>query len=140
MVGIEQNPTFINRIANSEGVKEFLRVDGGSMDFTPITEAPITQTGVVVLSNGEDAVGLFEITCDGVWQGHIAFAESCRGKRAIETGREMLDWMFEHNAEVIWGAVPRWNKPTIWFARAIGMRPTGNGDEDTEILEIKRVH
>lgn len=137
MVGIERNPEIINRIANSEGVREFIRPDGEPMDFTPLADLPPTQTGAVVLSNGEDAVAVFEITAPGIYQSHTMFAKTCRGRKAIDTGREMVDWMFDHGADVVWGATPRWNRPACWFNRKIGAKVIG-GDEQDEIFEIRK--
>lgn len=138
MVGIERNPEIANRIANSEGVREFLRPDGAPIDLTPLCEMRPTQSGMVLLSNGDDALSMFELTCDGVFQGHIAFAQSCRGKRAIDTAREMIDFMWDQGADVIWGDVPKWNKPAILFMRRLGFQSQSSSDEDSEILEIRR--
>lgn len=136
MVGIERNPEILNRIANSDGVREFIHPDGAEMDLTPLT-ARITQTGVIPLSNGEDALALFELTAPRIYQSHTMFAKTCRGRRAIDTGREMVRWMFDHGADIVWGTTPHWNRAAIWFNRQIGAKPIG-GDDQEEVYEIRR--
>lgn len=140
MVGRETNPELVNRIANAPEVRDFLRPDGLPIDLTEVVTSRPTHSGCVIVSNGEDALALFDITTDRVYQAHVAFARTCRGKRAVETGREMVDWMFDHNAEVIWADIPTWNKPARWFARQMGMIRLPTSDDDTEILEVRKAH
>lgn len=137
MIRHEQDVDFINRIANSDAVRPFIRPDGQDMDFAPAVGRP-TQTGVVFLSNGEDAVAAFEITADRIYQSHTMFGPTCRGRRAIETAREMVAWMFDHGADVVWGSTPRANKAARWFNRQIGAYVIGGDDED-ELFEIRKV-
>lgn len=134
----ETNPEFVNRIANSDGVRPFIRPDGEFMDWSDLVSLPSTQTGVVVLSNGEDAVAAFEMTAPGIFQSHTLFGETCRGRKAIDTGREMVAWMFEHGANVVWGSTPRDNAKARWFNRQIGAHPLPSSDEADEIFEIRK--
>ncbi len=140
MVGRETNPELVNRIANSPGVRDFVRPDGLPIDLTAVVTEPSTRTGCVILSNGEDAVMLFDLTATGVFQAHIAFQHSCRGKRGLSVARDMLDWMFERGAHVIWCDIPAWHKPAIWFARRVGFKRLPTSDADTEILEVRKTH
>lgn len=134
----ETDPEFVNRIANSDSVRPFIRPDGAFMDWSQVVALPSTQTGVVVLSNGEDAVAAFEMTAPGIFQSHTLFSETCRGRKAIETGREMVAWMFDHGADIVWGATPRDNAKARWFNRQIGAHPTPNSDDEDEIFEIRK--
>lgn len=141
MVRLETDAQFVNKIANSDAVRPFIRPDGGPTDWAAICRERFTTTGVVILSNGEDAVAAFEATAIGggeqIFQSHTMFADSCRGRRAIDTGREMVAWMFDHGATIVWGSTPRDNRKARWFNRQIGMTPIG-GDNDDEIFEIRR--
>jgi hypothetical protein len=131
------NIELINRIANSEAVRPFIRPDGEPMDFSPLEGKRVGETGVVVLTNGEDAIGLFEITADKIYQAHTLFAATCRGRKAIDTAREMLAWMFDHNVDVVWGSTPRSNRKAVMFNRLVGAQVIGGDDEDL-IFEYRK--
>lgn len=136
MVGIETDFSLISRIANSDRVRPFIRPDGEQMDFSALEGRRITETGVIILSNGEDALGLFEITAPGIYQAHTLFDASCRGRKAIDTAREMLNWMFSHGARIIWGSTPRINRPAVIFNRLVGAQEIG-GDAEDAIFEYR---
>lgn len=98
--------------------------------------------GCVVLSNGSDAISIFEQTDDRVWQGHILFDKSHRGKEAIKTARAMIAWMMPKHADAIWGAVPMRNRAARLFMRRIGMshfafEDYGGAMGDVEIFVLK---
>lgn len=137
MVRPETDITLINRIANDDSVRPFIRPDGQPMDFSALAGKRVTETGVVVLSNGEDALGLFEITAPGIYQVHTLFAKSCRGRRAIETAREMLAWMFSHGANTVWGSTPRFLRHVAMFNRLVGAKEIG-GDAEDAIFEYRK--
>lgn len=140
MIRLETDPDLVNRIANQPSVRPFIRPDGGEMDWAPALAHRPSVTGIVVLSNGEDAVAVFEATAIGagqqVFRMDTMFAATCRGRRAIDTGKEMLAWMFAHGATIIWGATPRVNRAARWFNRQIGGYSTG-GDELVETFEMR---
>jgi len=136
MIRRETDTSLINRIANDDTVRPFIRPDGEPMDFAPLEGKRVGETGVVVLSNGEDAVGLFEITAPRIYQAHTLFGPTCRGRKAIETAREMLAHMFSSGADIIWGATPRDNRAACMFNRLVGAREIG-GDTEDAIFEYK---
>lgn len=133
------DPDLVNRIANSDAVRPWFRPDGSPVDLTDAVAPPSTQTGVVALTNGEDAVALFEMTAPGVYQSHTLFDMSCRGRRAVDTGRAMVEWMFSHGADIVWGSTPRSNAKARWFNRQIGAVPLPTSDEEDEIFEIRKM-
>ena len=139
MVRRETDISLINRIANDDKVRPFIRPDGEAMDFSPFEGKRISETGCVILSNGEDAVGLFEITAPHIYQAHTLFGPTCRGRKAIKTAREMLAHMFSSGADIIWGATPRINRAACMFNRLVGAREIG-GDAEDAIFEYKVVH
>jgi hypothetical protein len=138
VIGLETRPDFINRIANSEGVREFIRPDGQPMDWTPIVERSPAMTRTIVLSNGEDALAAFELTAPGIYQSHTLFSPTCRGRRAIDTGIEMVSWMFDHGAKIVWGSTPRDNRKACLFNRWIGAIELPTSDETDIVFEIRR--
>jgi len=137
MVRRETDISLINRIANDDDVRPFIRPDGEPLDFAPFEGKRIGETGVVILSNGEDAVALFEITAPRIYQAHTLFAPTCRGRRAIDTAREMVAHMFGHGADVVWGVVARANRRAVLFHRLIGASVIG-GDEEDVTFEIRK--
>ena len=96
------------------------------MDWAPALDA------CVVLSNGEDAVGVFEPTGIRLYQVHTLFGESCRGRRALEVGRAMIDFMIPDYADAIWGATPIANRAARWFNRQLGARVIGQDVYEAE--------
>ena len=132
------DPDLVNRIANSEAVRPYIRPDGGVMDWAPLVTRPITETGVVVLTDGVDALAAFEITAPGVYQSHTLFGQACRGRKAIDTAKAMVAWMFNHGASIVWGTTPRENRAARWFNRQIGARVLATSDETDEVFEIRK--
>jgi hypothetical protein len=120
MIRREYDAALINRVSNMPGVREGVCYKPDDMDWSPAF--PARTTGIAVLSNGEDACAVFVPTGPRVFQSHTLFGPTCRGKRAIETGKAMLAWMKPH-ADVIWGATPMKNCAARWFNRQLGAMP-----------------
>lgn len=118
----ETSPELLNRVSNMPEVRGSVCYRDGPMDWA--LAFPSDATGVVVLSNGEDACGLFERTGDRVWQAHIMFAASCRGTRALAAARAMIDHM-RPIAALLWGATPVGNRAARWFNRQLGFVSKG---------------
>jgi hypothetical protein len=137
MIRREMDADLANQIASSPAVRPNVCYHDDEIDLWPAVR------GCCVLSNGEDAVAIFEQTEPGRWQSHTMFAETCRGKRAVETGKEMVAWMFnQRGVDVLWGATPMKNKPARWFNRQLGAVVIGHDDYEAEgpveIFEIRR--
>ncbi|QDZ07453.1 hypothetical protein FPZ24_08140 [Sphingomonas panacisoli] len=99
----ETEPGLINKIANHPSVWPHIARHGEPIDFS--SAFPSTRSGVVVLTNGEDAAMVFEQTAHRFWQVCTMFEDTCRGERALETGKEMRDYMRPY-ADVVHGVVP----------------------------------
>lgn len=136
-VRIETDLRLIHRIANSDGVREFIRPDGAPTDWSSLSDLTPSESRAIVLSNGHDAIGAFDQTAPGVYQSHTMFAASCRGRRAIDTGRAMVAWMFDHGADIVWGATPRTNRKACWFNRQLGAVETPTSDSEDAVFEIR---
>ncbi len=128
MIRVERDPDFINAIVNSPAVRPFVDYSGreGPIDVSPIVGSP-TRTGIVWLSNQEDAVAAFPQTGDREYQIHLFFGETCRGRKALDTMGEMLDWLKPY-ADSVWGAVPVDHARAVWFASALGFTQEGEDD------------
>lgn len=117
MIREEEDASLVNRITNASSVKPFISRHGGDIDWTPAIGNP----DCVILSNGEDACIVFERnpgTRD--WQCNTIFAPTCRGKRAVETGIAMRDYMLDNHADCIFGSIPDSFRHAVWFYRQMG--------------------
>lgn len=125
MIREESSPDLINRVCNGAAVLPFIARHGHQIDWQPAIESE----DCVILSNGEDACIVFErVPGTRDWQCNTMFAETCRGKRAVQTGREMGDYMLEHHADTIFGSIPDSFRHAIWFYRQMGGVPVSHVD------------
>ena len=97
-----------------------------------------TQTGIVWLSNGEDALVSFVQTADRDYQAHLFFDSTCRGRKALQAAREMLDWI-KPFADMVWGAIPVGHKAALWFARRLGFQDAGESDFEEGRVALVRM-
>lgn len=140
MIRQETTPDLINRISNDPSVRDNVCYRDGAMDWTPAF--PPSVTGIIVLSDGEDACGVFVPTAPRAYQVHTLFGPGCRGREAIATAAAMLDHM-KHHADRIWGATPVKNCAARWFNRQLGAMPerrdvyAAEGEVEIFALELK---
>ena len=138
MIQREVDAGRINRVANSNGVRDGVCYHDARMDWS--AAFPPHQTGIIVLSDGQDACGVFAMTADRVWQVHTLFGAACRGRQAIEAGRGMIEWMRPH-ADIIWGATPVRNCAARWFNRQLGAMPIRReiyeAEGEVEVFELR---
>lgn len=129
MVVRETTPELINRITNHPSVRPFIDYSGRAepMDFSPAVDRAAL-TGIVWLSNGDDALSCFVLHDERMWEGHIMFADTCRGRRALDTAREMIGHMAPY-ADLIFGSTPINNRAARWFVRKLGFKVIGHTDE-----------
>jgi hypothetical protein len=77
----------------------------------------------VMLVDGEN-VGLCTYEYPGLYNAHWFMKD--RGRKAIEVGKEMIRYMFEHkDAEVIRGMIRMDYKASRWAVRQVGLRSLG---------------
>lgn len=103
MIRRETDPDLVNRIANHPSVWPHVASHGQALDFA--SAFPASQSGAVILTNGEDAAMVFEQTADRIWQVCTMFQDTCRGAKAREVGAAMRDYM-KPFADLIFGKVP----------------------------------
>ncbi len=139
MITRATDATLLNRIANDPAVRPFVDYRNTTSPVDLSVCFPARQTGIVVLTNDEDAAGLFVLTADRDWQAHLMFLASCRGARAIAAWRGMVAWLKPY-ADLIWCAVPLHNRAARWFARHVGGQHVGFDDYEAEgRVELLRV-
>jgi hypothetical protein len=128
MIVREHDEHLINRIANSAEVRPFICYHDQEMDWWPAIRA------CCVLSNGDDAVGVFEPTGEREFQVHT---------RALDAAKEMVSYMMPEHADRIWGATPVNNRAARWFNRQMGAEVVGHDTYDVEgeveLFELRSV-
>ena len=113
-----------NYIANHPEVKPTICYHEGFADFTPVLEHP---DQYILLHDNEGAASAFEWSAPGVWQGHSMFLPRRRGKEGIQSAKDMIQWMFDYGATMIWGQTPLDNRAAQMFNRLIGFKANGTG-------------
>jgi hypothetical protein len=139
VIRAEKDPDFINRIVNSPAVRPFVDYSGteGPVDLSPCV-GRMTTTGIVWLSNGEDALAAFPQTGDREYQAHLFFDETCRGRKALDAANEMLNWLSPY-ADTVWGAIPVNAPRTLWFASALGFEREGTEEfEEGDVILVRK--
>lgn len=91
-----------------------------------------------LLTDGKHSYALFESDMPGTCQGHYFFSKECRGKKAIQTGQSMINWMFSNFTDiaVIAGATPKENKKALWMNKQLGFSHAGSIQNEVGQLEI----
>lgn len=115
-----------NRIANHPLVKPLLGYNNDATDFTPLLSEP---QNYVLLSDGFGAAAIFEWSAPGVWQAHTMFLPESRGREGFQAARDMMSWMFERGAKMLWGMTPIGHRPALVFNRVIGAKAAGEGKD-----------
>ena len=120
----------VNFIANQPGVYGFIAPNPYSGEPIDLTECAERPDHYVLLHNEScDGAMVFEWSGPGIWEMHTMFLPSCRGKKALEAGREMLAYMFDElEAFCIWGQTPRDLKAARLFNNHLGGRIVGEGE------------
>lgn len=134
MIHRETNPDIINTIVNDPAVRPFVDFSGQTapLDFAPTIGTP----GMLYLRDDSDGLAAFELTAPGVYEAHLLFGPGTRGGRALDTMHDMLAWLFERGASVVWGAIDRTHRRAVLIGRMIGA--TATGDDETAIFEVRR--
>ena len=125
MIRRETDARLINTIANHPSVLPYFDLaKTGALDFSECLERP---ADYAVVSNGIDALGIFEWSAPGVWQGHTMFLPSCRGRRAAQEGRAICEWALDNLGDMLWGQTPLLLRHVRWFNRQLGFERAGIG-------------
>lgn len=126
--------TVHNRIVNHPAIKpHFMMADPLNdfrIDFADLAERP---DHYVLLHNGRssgdlraDAAMIFDWSAPDVWEAHLLFLPSCRGRDALAAVQDFGRTMFEEvGARLLWGQITAGNRGARWFARQIGGKTRG---------------
>lgn len=131
MVYRTHDTELLNRIANSSAVLPFI---GGVKRDDWLT--PEDDENVVLLTDGENAIGAFINTAPNIYQCHWLFGENVRGRAALDLCQQMVNWMRGYGAEILWGTTPLDNRKALWFNRRMGAVPTWH-DEAEQVFEYR---
>ena len=125
----------INAIANSTDVRKLMFLGAAyppqHLDFSAWVDDPRNHA---LTCDGFAAIFVFR--GPGIYECHIMARQSSRGKEAIRIGRDMLAYMKEQGAEMVWGQPSIYNKAAIWYIRAMGLVAKGAGT-DTVAGEVQ---
>ena len=81
-----------------------------------------------VFAGNAEAMMLFHREPRG-WHKHNMFKASCRGRKALDAGRDLLGWFsLRHPGKSLFAETPLWNRKARWFNRQIGFHSTGFRD------------
>ncbi len=110
----------VNRIANSPGVPELLGAE--SFDFS----AALQDRSNIFLHH-EGAIAICEWSAPRVYQCHLIFAPSCRGRHAVRAAIAMRDFMLDNHADMLWGQPAIANAAARKLIRMAGFESAGFG-------------
>jgi hypothetical protein len=125
MIHATQDRELVNSFINHPEIMPFIGYDPafGYVDIA----AAIYARDFLYLTNGDDALMVLQGDGFGHWEKHSLHKPTCRGRRAIDTGKSMLAEMQCRGAKTVWSQTPTINRRARWFNRQIGMRPEGDG-------------
>ena len=122
------DPQLINRIANIPTIKEMIFLnDPQARRYSFDYHDAIAQADRwIVVTDGDDAVAMFEVKTPTVFEGHFFFGPTCRGFKAIRIARLMVDWLFQNTRLIMLvGETPIENRGACFMAKKIGMVSDG---------------
>lgn len=105
----------VNDLTNHPDILPYIVRHGKPVDWSPHLQ------DLTVLTNGKDAAMIFEQTAERDWQVTTIYGPTCRGRRALETGLAMKEWMRPH-ADLVFGSIPNAFRHAQWFYRKMGGR------------------
>ena len=99
-------------------------------ELPPLDVAPLMNgRNIFIMSEGGGFA--FIHICENLYEGHYYFLPEYRGKYAINTAKECLNWLAQREITLI-GRTPLKNKSARLFNKLIGMERVGIG-KDVEI-------
>lgn len=121
-----KDPIIINGIANHDDVREGAGL--GEDEVADYTDS-IRNPGLVFLVNDTmDAMTILEFKGPNIWEIHSMFLKTARGRRGIQIGKAMLEYMRDKKkAEIIWGQTPLHLRGARMFNKWCGLESVGYG-------------
>lgn len=129
MIQRETEAGLLNRIANDAEVRQKafigMMYPNMELDYASVFD----DTRNVILSDGEAFAAIFKWTSPGVYECHIMALADARGAGMMKSARDMLAYMKDHGARVVWGQPSIYNKAAVCFIRRMGLRASGYGND-----------
>jgi hypothetical protein len=134
-----------NILANRPSIRATFGIhlsDPAPLDFTENAR----RDDYILLTNGIDACSIMDMVSPACYDCHSLFGETCRGRDAVEQGKQFLQWMWDNSrAQILVGKTPLENRGARMFNRWIGFTSDGirpfnsvEGSWDAEWFHILR--
>jgi hypothetical protein len=121
-------PELLHELCAIPGVWDVVTNDKHPADPTGLNWAAICRSTATFSL----AVTMGPRLCGGFWfhpqdprtlSGHVLLFPPCRGKAAVQAGRQVLQWVKEHTLfERVIAHCPANNRPVNWYVAAVGFR------------------
>jgi RimJ/RimL family protein N-acetyltransferase len=119
------DPDEVNAVANDPTVRELMFLGmvypQFDLDFSECMES----SKATVLCDEAGFCSVFEWKAPGVYECHIMAPKAARGANMMRSAREMLAYMKERGARLVWGQPSVHNRGAICFIRRMGLKPAG---------------
>lgn len=116
----------INGISNHDDVRVGSGL--GEDEVGDYTDALNNPNLVFLINDTMDAMTILEFKGPGIWEIHSLFLKTARGRRGIQIGKDMLEYMRVHRgAKIIWGQTPIELRGARLFNKWCGLESKGYG-------------
>ena len=129
MIRRETDAALLNQIANDQTVQNLMFLGmvypNQELDFSDAVETPKN----IALTDDAGFAAIFQWSAPRVYECHIMGTKSARGANAMQSGREMLAYMKNEGARLVWGRPSIYNRAAICFIRRMGLKSEGKGSD-----------
>lgn len=129
MIARVQDPTLVNAIANEATVRQMMFVGMmyplHDLDFSDCLENKQN----ICLVDEKGFCSIFQWSAPGVYECHIMAPKSARGASCMASAREMLAFVRNEGARLVWGRPSIYNRAAICFIRRMGLKSAGFGTD-----------
>lgn len=129
MIRRETDAAVINAIGNDPTVRRLMFLGMSypqeALDFTEAIAKP----GAVALVDDGGFTAIFQRSAPGVYECHIMAPKQARGAGAMHSAREMLAYMRDDGASMVWGQPSIHNRAALCFIRRMGLKSAGKGHD-----------
>jgi RimJ/RimL family protein N-acetyltransferase len=123
------DPDIVNTIANEGSVREMMFLGMTyplhDLDFSDCIE---NQQNVCLIDN-KGFCSIFQWSAPGVYECHIMAPKAARGVSCMASAHEMLAFMKQMGARMVWGRPSIYNRAAICFIRRMGLKAAGFGQD-----------
>lgn len=115
---------FINSVINDERIYPWVayRIPRGTLDLSSLLA---DERNVLLVNEGGGV--FFNWQGPGLYEAHIQFLPSHRGRWAFRAARNAVEWMFQNTAaQTLMAVIPRTHLGSQRVAKSAGFRATGH--------------